>query len=240
MALVVGFLAFASTTGVKQRDTLLQLAKRQSQALAKIEQITAATQSNTQATREAVQSGPAAASPSVTIVRTRAKPTPFGTSSPHGNTIVLPLGPESTSGVFVFMDVDKEQAAPGDTLNYSIAVQNRSKDGVRLTVLTHIPVQTRFISSDSCPAGGVSVSSSCPFLFTEGQAGVHQIRYSRSLGPDKTDVFRFAVQIDVNAVVGSRVTNHAHIQGPNVATKTSNEVPTNVGAATPPAKTAGK
>lgn len=132
----------------------------------------------------------------------------------------------------VQMDVDQQKAVRGDVLDYVVEVRNLSHDtALHIEMESHIPEDTTGVT-DQCPEGPIEDDGDiciAPAVPTPGLGeDVHQVRMGfGSLEPGQTAVFRFSVRIDADAVIGSKIRNHAHAIVDN-SSESSNQVSTMV------------
>lgn len=172
-----------------------------------------------------------AMAPQVRIVEagSRPEPTRAPDPTPKPGPLEPVLGPAAKG--FISITVDRLEAAPGDTLRYTITLRNLERTEQRFAVTSHVPVQTRFARSSECSTGNLIESgdgvATC-FAGAPGRSGQHQVYYERRLNPKQSDEFWFEVVVSVDARNGSVVTNHAHAQGPQIQLQTSNETRTRV------------
>lgn len=141
--------------------------------------------------------------------------------------------------VRVEMTADRADARPGDTITYTITVTNFGKGAAKeVNVSSHIPEHTTYVNDDSCGDAPVSVTpnQNVPGGYSIGicapgppAPGLHG--YTSTYGPLNPgrrviDVFRVVVNPD--APNGFVLRNHAHVMGPGMPRRTSNEVVTKV------------
>lgn len=149
--------------------------------------------------------------------------------------LLATMAPAASAGpaqLNVLMSVDQQKAIPGDVLDYSVEVTNLSQDAaIHIEMSSHIPDDTTGVT-DQCPEGPIEEDGDiciAPAVPTPGLGeSVHQVQMGFGpLEPRQTATFRFSVRIDDDAVIGSKVRNHAHATVDN-SSESSNQVSTMV------------
>jgi hypothetical protein len=149
--------------------------------------------------------------------------------------LALPLSNvhAETPQLAVAMKVDRQKASPEDLLRYEVSVRNLTEETLaHIEMSSHIPTQTTG-ATDQCPDGTIEPDGDicfAPSVPTPGLGeAVHQVHMGA--GPvayRQTIVFRFAVRIDANAEIGTKIHNHAHAAGDLGGEHESNEVVTQI------------
>lgn len=167
-----------------------------------------------------------------TSARPSPTPPPSSPSSPPGLREQITSQPE----LRIAMSVDKSQAQVADTLTYTIVVTNVGRGIAReMSISSHVPAHTRFVSDDTCgdlPVG-VSLTLEPSHILCYGMRIESPTNPSTDyrigqamLRPGQSVRRVFTVLIEAQTPQGTVIRNIAHVQLGSGSVEDSNEVST--------------
>lgn len=132
------------------------------------------------------------------------------------------------------MSVDKSEASAGETLRYVITVTNIGRGATKqFSITSHVPEHTTLFAAPGCEGPGVEappdgdIGVCGPGSPAPGEHGVKDSSV-QFLEPGQSATTFFKVLVGADAPEGFVIFNHAHVQGVDLPTRTSNEVSTRV------------
>lgn len=162
----------------------------------------------------------------------RSSPSPASSQTPPGQEPAVTEQVTEKPDLRIEMSVDKSETSTGDTLRYVITVTNAGKGSAKQFAITsHVPEHTTLFAPPDCEGPGVAPDGDLtlcgPGSAAPGEHGV-VINSVRLLEPGKSATFFFKVLVNLDAPKEFVIRNHAHVKGPDVPARTSNEVSTRV------------